>query len=155
MLTHASIADQPQIDGRRMITYRFADHLGNAHVVGPILAPATYNAGAGMLARLAAHEQNLAEAEIQDISEKAPGDSFSVVPAHATQAQLRQSLFATFREGNALESRRFVPALDALTNPQLSAMFSLSPAQITALRARLDRLRNINTLVTQDGRLLR
>lgn len=151
MLTHTSTADQPQIDGRRIITYRCTDHLGNAHVVGPTLVPAAYNAAAGMLERLAAHEQNLAEAEIQGVLEKSHGDAFTVTPTHATQAQLRRSIFSAFRAGNALESRRFVPALDALTNAQLSTMFSLSPAQITSLRSRLDRLRNINTLVGQDG----
>ena len=57
---------------------------------------------------------------------------------HSTRGQLAQRLRERFRDASRLEALQIARFFAALTDAQLKALFSLTDAQTTALRTRLD-----------------
>lgn len=156
------VNDAVQADGRRMVTYQYTDHTGRQHVVGPMLVMADYDTTYGMNEKCTELESNLVSNELREMIErvesgllddraKAGENVLAINTVYASPQEVRAALFVWFQSSDALQARHLVPGIDALTDTDLASMLSIDAAHIAAIRARADRLRQINTLVQMDG----
>ncbi len=126
-----------QKDGRRSVRERHTDHVGVPHFVN-YMAEAGANVNTALAARVAKIEAQLASAEVDDNVQRAM-DQLSPVFVHSTVNQFRAELRRRFKDASGWDLVRlgkFVNSL-GLTDPQLTALFGVSGAALTALKAKL------------------
>lgn len=134
------VEDAAQKDGRRYITERHTDHVGGTYEVRYI-ALAAADVNATMTARVATIEAELAENEIRKNLDNAVSDGSFVAPTtvHCTVAQIRarlRELYQTPSGWKAVCLGRYINSL-GLTDQQLSSLFGVNGAQLTALKTKL------------------
>lgn len=131
-----------QADGRRYVTERHTDHLGNVYLAEYLAAPGA-NYAAIRTARAAQIEAALPEGETDAML-----DGSTVAPQHQTPAQLLGRLRERYRGASREQAARIaswlMDRLDAgqVTDAQLQSAFGLTAAQWSALKTRM---RNIRT----------
>lgn len=146
---------QPQADGRRWIIERHTDHLGVVRERGPYLADASYDPDGDLASRAAEMNAALAAGELsRDVAEIAEVETPRVSTEFCTRAQLAARLREAFMAARGVRALRIGAYIDAnLTDAQLKTLFSLTNAQVTALRTKLDdmaaRLAAVNSEVGQ------
>ena len=133
------VEDAPQKDGRRWITERHIDNSGAARLV-TYLAPAAADATTTMTGRVATVVAEIEELEIQENMARALGDGpIDVRLIYTTAAQNRARLRQIYQTAKGWQVVRlgwYINSL-GLTDPQLSALFGVSGAQLTALKTKL------------------
>jgi hypothetical protein len=135
IVSSAIAEDAIQRDGRRWLREHHTDHLGIVHVIA-YLAAAGHDAAAALLARVAAIEAKLRDAEIAAniASVTTEGRFAEVTLVHSTVAQNRAALREAYRVATRVEAIMIGDYLNSLTNAQLQSAFGLTSAQVTSLR---------------------
>ncbi len=131
------VEDVAQKDGRRSVRERHTDNLGLFHFV-EYLAEAGADVNAAMTARVAQIEADMAAAEVNDNVLRA-FDQLSPTFNYSTVAQFRSALRQIYKNATAWDVVRlgkFINGL-GLTDTQLTNIFGVSGAALTALKAKL------------------
>jgi len=130
--------DQPQSDGRRYIREQHTDHLGLLLFRDYLVAAGVIVAD-GFPAIVAILNQQLIDAEIQKdfAAIYAAGPLAVVTTNYATLTDIRAALREAYRTITREQAFALGAFLNTLTNPQLSTLFNVTGAALTALRTRL------------------
>lgn len=127
--------DVRQPDGRRSITERHRDHLGNEFLVTRFALP-DENVQTVATARAAKILSNLEQSEIDaNIALiKSLGRDAVTVLNYTTSAQNFAVLRDSYRDASRLEAVMMGDFLASLTDTQLRNLFSMTQAQVNTLR---------------------
>ncbi len=147
--------DSSQADGRRAITERHSDSLGEVYFI-------TYMAESGQDVTTilpVRAQQILEQRESQELSNLS---NWIIAPTneppleetfrYASQARYFAVLRERFQSATGLTAIRIAQRLSTLTNPQLRVIFDYTTAQATALRSKLTTMVDLaNNIRSQVG----
>lgn len=133
------VEDAAQRDGRRWITERHTDNAGVQHFVRYIAA-AGADVNATMTARAPSVASELENREVTDNIRRALSDApYTPTTVYCSNNQLRsgvREIYRTVSGWPAICLGKNINALN-LTDPQLTSLFGVSGAQLTALKNKL------------------
>lgn len=162
MIISSSVVSQRRHrDGRRLVLFAFTDSFGGVHHVRRWLLLAHDVSGVmdGVVVELTeALVQRDLDGVIQGVKDgllqarAASNDNVMAVTTRwATQSQVQQALFEWFNAVGAVEARMLVPAIDSMTDGQISAL-GVNQATVGLIREKAVALSKINNLVVAiDG----
>jgi hypothetical protein len=138
IVTSVVLDDAPQVDGRRWIRERHTDQVGEQYFRVYLVAAGVVVAD-GFPTVVAMLNQALIEWEIaRNLAAIYQfGDAAVVTTVHATLNDIRPALRDAYRTATREQALALGAFLNTLTNAQLGTLFSVSGAQLTALRTRL------------------
>lgn len=148
------VEDRAQRDGRRWIRERHTDNAGVTHDI-VYMAEEGANATTAMTARVATIVSQLETGEVDSIMARATSDAPFAAPnlTYATAAQLRTRLREAYRTLSGWQAvclGHYINSL-GLSDAQLTAIFGVSGAQLTALKTKLSNATTRFNQVTSEA----
>ena len=154
IVSHQTIEDSAQADGRRHLRYEFIDHLGETYIHGPITVASDFDADADRITKVSKMEVRIKEREEGDIQQSAESgeDVLTLVlnPTYSTSKRIAKKLIRFMMRK---KDPYLVIALEPLINylranynaAQLKSFLDISTAQAQKMNARIDTILNNKT----------
>jgi len=154
--SHEPLEDSAQADGRRLVRYRFVDHLGKHHDRGPKKVPGDFDVDADRAAMASDIEAQLADNEYKEFATRfesglnpmRDAQNNPIDPAHSTRTAIIRRLLRRFLSSpDPVKVMRATKALNNVTDAQMRSLLGINQTKVDAIRIKATQLADIAAAV--------